>query len=87
METLATMILAGWRLTTGAGCVGRRLCAEPGEGRSNRHEPQRERGDQVEVEPQHNEIECTMYGAMQYAKSHENPAGIYIQHIHLFGDK
>ena len=64
------------------------LCAKVGNGCADRDEPNREGSEQVEVEPKHNEIECTVDGAMQYTKHNEYPRGGYVHCIDLFcGEK
>ncbi len=63
------------------------LPAKVGKGCADRDEPNRKSSEQVEVEPKHNEIECTVDGAMQYAKNNEDPRGVYVHCIDLFCDE
>ena len=63
------------------------LRAAVGQRRAERDEPHREGGAEVEVEPQHDEIDRAMDGAVQGAKSHEDPGGGYVPRIHLIGDE
>ena len=63
------------------------LRAEVGKRRAERDEPHRDGGEEVEVEPEHDEIERAMDGAMQCAKSNEDPGGVYVHRIHLIRDE
>src|SRR5713101_5531297 len=63
------------------------LRAEVGKHRADRDEPHRDSGEEVEVEPEHDEIERAMDGAVQCAKSYEDPGGGYVHRIHLIRDE
>jgi hypothetical protein len=63
------------------------LRAEVRKRRAERDEPHREGGDEVEVEPEHDEIERAMDSAMQCAKHNEDPRGIHVHCIHLIRDE
>lgn len=63
------------------------LYAEVHECRADRDEPHRKRGDKVEIEPEHDEIEGAMDRAMQCAKHYEDPRGVHVHRIYLIRDK
>lgn len=63
------------------------LRAKVSKGCAERDEPNREGGEQVEVESKHNEIECTVDGAMQCAKPNEDPRSGYVHYLYLFCDE
>src|SRR5262249_17822885 len=63
------------------------LRAEVDEGRTDRHEPHGECGDEGEVEQEHDEIERAMDSAMQGAKHNEDPRRVHVHRIHLIRDE
>ena len=52
-------------------------------GCADRDEPNSKGSKQIEVEPEHNEIECAMDSAMQCAKYNEDPRSIHVYRINL----
>ena len=56
-------------------------------GRADCDEPQRDRSDQIEVEPKDDAIEGAMNNAVQCTKYNKDPRGAQIEDIHLLGDK
>ena len=58
------------------------LAAEVPERSPGQHEPHRQRGDEVEIEPQHHEVERAMHAAVQCAKEHEDPGGGDVRGVH-----
>src|SRR5439155_27036517 len=53
----------------------RPLPAKVGERGADPHEPHRKGGEEIEVEPQQNEIESAVDGAVQCTKTDEHPRG------------
>ena len=54
---------------------------------SGNHEPHRQRGDEVEVEPQHHQIKCAMDGTVQCPKRYKDPRSAHLGSVHLTRDE
>ena len=63
---------------------GGNLHAKIGKRRSDRDQPHREGGKEIEVESEHYEIERAMDRTVQHAKSNEDPGCGYVRRVHLF---
>src|SRR6185295_5826468 len=57
------------------------------ERRAAEHEPYRQRGDEVEIEAQHHEIECAVDRTVQRPEGHENPCRPHIRGVDVARDE
>src|SRR5208337_3833603 len=61
---------------------GGNLRGKIGKRGSDCHEPHREGGEEIEVEPQHYEIEGAMDRAVNHPKSHEDQGRATVKRVH-----